>query len=92
MGFANAGIAKRVSSGLRPLDRPLAWIGTERLLCDDTTIFGLRRMVVARKGEPPNVTDYLVTAQERTTATVCAWCVLKDDGFWYLWIVWKETK
>lgn len=64
----------------------------DRLLCDDVTIFDLRRMVVARKGEPPNVTDYLMTAQAQTKANIYAWCVLKDDGFWYLWIVWKETR
>lgn len=76
------------------MTRPLAWIGmdkADRLLADDVTIFGLRRMVVARKDEPPNVSDYLMTAQAQTTGQVYAWCVLKEDGFWYLWIVWKET-
>lgn len=62
----------------------------DRLLADDVTPYGLHRLVVARRGEPPNVTDYLVTAQRRTTANIYAWCVLKNDGFWYLWIVWKD--
>lgn len=78
-------------SSVRPTNRPLAWIGADRLLLDDVTRYGLHRRVVARKGEPPNVGDYLSTAQGRTTANVYAWCVLRDDGFWYLWIVWKET-
>lgn len=69
------------------MSQPLAWIGSDRLLADDVTIFGLRRLVVARKDDPPNVTDYLMQMQD---AEVYAWCVLKDDGFWYLWMVWKE--
>lgn len=79
-------IAKRFSP-IRPVSQPLAWIGSDRLLADDVTIFGLRRLVVARKDDPPNVTDYLMQMQD---AEVYAWCVLKDDGFWYLWMVWKE--
>ncbi|MCZ2076191.1 MAG: hypothetical protein LC130_14465 [Bryobacterales bacterium] len=81
------------TSSVRRPSSPLAWIGMDkgdRLLADDVTPYGLHRLVVARRGEPPNVTDYLVTAQRRTTANIYAWCVLKNDGFWYLWIVWKD--
>ena len=74
---------------LRPMDRPLQWIGGDRLLLDDTSAYGLRRYVVARKDEPPDVEAHLQAIESRTTAPVYAWCVLIGDS-WYLWIVWKE--
>ena len=80
------------SSRLRPTNRPLAWIGSDRLLLEDVTRFGLHRQGVARKGEPPNVEIYLSTVQRRySNADVSHWLVEREDGFWYLWIVWKES-
>jgi hypothetical protein len=60
-------------------------------LLDDITRYGLRRWVVARRGEPPEVTELLEIVAGITQALVYAWCVEQDDGYWYLWIVWKET-
>jgi poly(3-hydroxyalkanoate) synthetase len=67
----------------------------DRLLADDITVYDLRRIVVVRKGEPPNVSDYLAIAEGRTTAAVYAWCVereVNEEPWWFLWIVWKETR
>ena len=36
--------------------------------------------------------DLLEMTAGMTDAEVYAWCVFKDDGVFYLWIVWKETK
>ena len=77
----------------RPRARPaVGWIGADRVLLDDETIYGLRRWVVARRGEPPEVADLLEIVEGMTQADVYAWCIEKDDGYWYLWMVWKEPK
>jgi len=88
MASTNAPTAAR-RSGVRPVDRPLAWIGADRLLCDDVTPYGLHRQVVARKNEPPNVNDYLAAIQQKTNAEVHHW-IVERDGFFCLWMVWKE--
>jgi hypothetical protein len=80
-------------SSVRSVSNPLARIGNDRLLLDDVTVYGLRRQVIARKGEPPEVSDFLNTVERKhPQANVYAWCFEKEDGFWYLWIVWKETR
>jgi hypothetical protein len=92
MESVDAGTAKQCST-VRTVDKPLAWINGDRLLTDDVTIFGLRRYVVARRDDPPDVRAHLdMIENAHPTANVYAWCVEKDDGFWYLWIVWKETE
>ena len=75
---------------MRHPNNPLRWIGADRVLLDDITRYGLRRWVVARLGEPPEVADLLEIVARITQAIVHAWCVAKDDGYWYLWMVWKE--
>lgn len=78
------------NSNLMPIDQPIMWIGDDRLLLNDRTIYGLRRKVVARKGEIPNVVQALQVAfQEARRAQVRWWLVQKEQNF-YLWIVWKE--
>lgn len=78
------------NSNLMPIDQPIAWIGDDRLLLNDRTIYGLRRKVVARKCEIPNVVQALQVAfQEARRAQVRWWLVQKEQNF-YLWIVWKE--
>lgn len=77
-------------SACREFSNPLRWIGADRVLLDDVTEYGLRRLVIARRDEPPDVADLLEMAGQMTQAEVYAWCVLKEDGFWYLWMVWKE--
>ena len=88
MACTSASGAER-SSRLRPTNRPLAWIGSDRLLLEDVTRFGLHRQVVARKNEPPNVNDYLAAIQQKTNAEVHHW-IVERDGFFCLWMVWKE--
>lgn len=77
-------------NSLSPVDKPLAWIGSDRLLLNDKTVYGLRRKVVARKEEIPNVVQLLQAAfQEARDAQVYWWLVEKDNVY-FLWIVWKE--
>jgi hypothetical protein len=78
-----------MSTSLSPVDKPLAWIGSDRLLLNDVTIYGLRRKVLARKGDIPNMVGLLEVAyQEARNAKVHHW-LFDKDGFYYLWIVWK---
>ena len=72
------------------MNNPIRWIGADRVLLDDITRYGLRRWVVARRDEPPEVADLLEIVAQMTQADVYAWCVEKDDGYWYLWMTWKE--
>lgn len=78
-------------SSLRPPKNPLAWVGNDRLLLDDRTVYGLRRKVIARKDDFPDYAAWLGAAyQQAGRAVVRWWIVQKNDGFVYLWIVWKE--
>lgn len=77
-------------ASLRPIDKPLAWVGDDRLLLNDKTIYGLRRKVLARKGEIPNMVGLLEVAyREAGNARVHHWLFERDE-FYLLWIVWKE--
>lgn len=77
---------------LSPIDKPLAWIGSDRLLLNDVTVYGLRRKVIARKDDVPNVVGLLQVAfQEARDARVYWWLVARDNVF-FLWIVWKEGR
>jgi hypothetical protein len=61
-------------------------------LLSDVTSLGLHRKVVARKEDIPNVVGFLqVVYQEAGEARVHWWLVHKDNGYFYLWIVWKGT-
>ena len=91
MESADVIVAERRST-CREFSEPLRWIGADRVLLDDLTEYGLRRLVIARRDEPPDVADLLEMTAGMTDAEVYAWCVFKDDGVFYLWIVWKETK
>ena len=94
MESVNVPTAKPGSS-VRPPVNPLRWIGADRVLCDDITVYGLRRWVVARHGEPPEVADLLEIVAGITQAVVYAWCVervVNGEAWWFLWIVWKETR
>ena len=77
---------------VRSVDKPIAWLGADRLLLDDTTQYGLRRRVFARKGEWVDYLIHLKHARDMANgAEVYPW-MFEQDGFFYLWIVWKETK
>jgi hypothetical protein len=79
-------ISKRWTA-IRSVTEPLELLPNgDVLLADDITAFGMRRIVIARKYAPPNAEEYLARAAKQASA----WCVPKEDGYWYLWIVWKE--
>lgn len=78
-----------MSSNLQPIDRPLAWIGNDRLLLNDVTEYGLRRKVIAHKGDIPNVVQLLQTAFQEARNAQVRWWLVERDGNYYLWIVWK---
>jgi hypothetical protein len=81
---------------MRDPNKPIAWIGSDRLLLDDVTPYGLHRYVVANKSEPPDVTAYL--KQIRNAGYLETWLIEMDSngfllkGWWLLWIIWKEKK
>ncbi|RPI95394.1 MAG: hypothetical protein EHM40_03330 [Chloroflexi bacterium] len=92
MASCNAQTADRYGPDpLRPVDKPLAWAGPDRILLDDVTCFGLHRWVIARKNECPDQVSWLLEAFKRAGNADVRWrMVWKDDGYWYLWIYWKE--
>jgi hypothetical protein len=48
--------------------------------------------VIVRKGECPDQVSFVLEAYKQAgDAEVRWWLVQKDDGFVYLWIVWKEA-
>ena len=80
-----------MESAVRPTDKPLAWVGPDRILLDDVTCHGLKRKVIARKDDWPDVMGFLAVAYKQAgDAPVSWWLVQKPDQYWYLWIVWKE--
>lgn len=88
MTSSNAATAARRSS-VRPVDKPLYWVGADRVLLDDTSRFGLRRKVIARRDGLPDMMAFLQAAfQLAGKADVCWWLV-ERNGYWFLWIVWK---
>lgn len=78
---------------VRPVDQPLAWVGADRILLDDTSRFGLRRKVIARRGEPMDVEVWLGAAERQAgqEAEVRSWLV-ERNGYFFLWIVWKPKR
>jgi len=79
-------------SRIRTVDNPLARIGSDRLLLDDVTAYGLHRQVIARRDEPPDVEVYLAAIRQKSPeADVSHWIVEKNE-FFFLWMVWKEPK
>ena len=80
----------RTQGDVRPPDKPLAWIGLDRVLLNDTTSLGMRRKVVARKGDIPDQVQWLqVTFTEAGPARVHWWLVERGE-FFYLWMIWKK--
>ena len=75
---------------VRPVEKPLAWLGSDRLLLDDTSRFGLRRKVIARKGEMMDMVTHIRQAMEMARGAEVYWWMFERDEFWLLWIVWKE--
>ena len=74
----------------RPIDQPLAWVGSDRILLDDRTSTGLRRWVIARKDDIPNQVNWMEAALKTARdERVHWWLVDRADGC-YLWMIWKE--
>lgn len=76
-------------SGVRPVDQPLAWVGADRILLDDITPYGLRRKVIARRDDLPDVMGFVQAAIGQAQGAEVYWWLAERDRFWFLWIVWK---
>jgi len=77
---------------VRPVEKPLAWLGDDRLLLDDTSRFGLRRRVIARKGDMPHMVTHVRQAMDAAGKAEVRYWMFERDEFWFLWICWKEKK
>lgn len=77
-------------SAVREVNQPLAWLGSDRLLLDDTSRFGLRRRVIARKGEMMDMVRHISQAMDAARGAEVDWWMFERGEFWFLWIVWKE--
>lgn len=75
---------------MQPVDKPLAWVGHDRVLLSDVTIYGLHRKVIARKDDIPNVVTWLQAAYQGSRDARVHWWLFERDDFYFLWIVWKE--
>ena len=74
------------------LQKPLARVGddkSDRLLISDVTRFGLHRRVIARKDEVMDIDAWIDSVRQQTRAELYWWLVW-IEGFYFLWIVWKE--
>lgn len=72
------------------LINPIAYVGEDRLVLKDVTRWGLNRRVVARKGDVPNVYEWLISCtSEAKDVEVYHW-IVEVGEFYVLWIVWKE--
>lgn len=87
----SADAAENYSIGLRPVEKPIAWLGKDRLLLDDKTRFGLRRRVFARKGEWVDFLTHIKQARDMARGADIFYWMFDSDDFFFLWIVWKET-
>lgn len=79
-------------SPVRPVDQPIAWVGADRILLDDVSRFGLRRQVIARRGEPMDVEIWVDAASNQSSMSRdrIHWWLVERGEYWFLWIVWKE--
>lgn len=78
-------------SAVRDVQDPITWAGPDRVLLDDVTVYGLRRMVIVRKGEEaPALEDWLTVARSKAQEREVYFWMFERDGFNWLWIAWKE--
>lgn len=92
MTSTDAATAARRSSAVRPVSQPIAWVGADRILLDDMSRFGLRRKVIARCGDLPDVMGFVQAAIGQAGGAEVHWWLAEHDGFWFLWIVWKVKR
>jgi hypothetical protein len=72
------------------LQKPLAWIGDDRLLISDVTRYGLHRKVVARKGGMMDVEGWVQVAEREAQGNAVQGFLVEIGEFLFLWMVWKE--
>lgn len=75
------------------VQKPIAWVGedkSDRLVISDVTRFGLQRRVVARKDALMDVDMWLSAIQSEARGNQVYWWQVYVDGFYFLWMVWKE--
>lgn len=79
---------------VRPVETPIAWVGADRILLDDMSRYGLRRKVIARRGEPMDVETWLAAIERQVSITGArmAWWLVERGEYWFLWIVWKPKR
>jgi hypothetical protein len=76
------------------LTKPLAWVGenkAERLLISDVTIYGLHRMVVARKGELMDIEAWQQAVENKARGNAVESFLVEIGEFFILWMIWKES-
>lgn len=73
----------------RPPNEPLMWFGHDRVVMDSISRLGLHRWVIARKGEPPKTDEYLASAARRAGDGEVLFWEFEQDGYFYLYMVWK---
>lgn len=74
---------------LAEINKPLTMFGHDRLLLDDISAYGLRRRVIARRADWPDVQAFLdVAKKEARGAEIYCWAY-ERNGFYFSWICWK---
>jgi len=81
------------TTGVDPLN-VLAWVDEDRLLLKDRTRRGLHRRVIARKGEQPSAEVWVaaVAIADKIDRSRITYRYAERDGFWFLWIAWKDKR
>jgi hypothetical protein len=74
------------------LQKPIAWVGADRLLISDITPNRLHRTVVARKGEVMDVESWMKTVVSQARENEVDGWLVEIGEFWFLWLIWKEIE
>jgi len=67
-------------------EKPLYLVGSDRVLIDDVTQYGLHRKHIVRKGAMPDLTSWVYPAHAEV------FVFMSENGIGHLWIFWKESK
>ena len=82
--------ATQTRGDVRPPDKPIAWVGADRILLDDVTSLGLHRKVIARKDDIPNVVTWLQAVFDEARDAQVHWWLVQRGDYMYLWMIWKK--
>ncbi len=77
------------------IHKPIAWVGadkSDRMLIADVTKYGLHRTVVARKDDVMDVEAWQQAVASEAMHNPVDGFLIEMDGFFILWLVWKEAK